>query len=565
MKFGLRSAITGLLLTGVLSLNTAQADIITGTVWNDINADILMGDSTNNTLGTNILTQSDTSQVGDLGSNTYGDPIAPGSGVETGYENVSLCVTSTTTCTTTAADGSYSLDVPVGESITVTAPLGFKFSSDDPAGDNDADQQAIAPTPPDPWTAEISAASIAADNTDVGLRPLPEIQISYLDLNGVSTDGVQGIETGTPVYNVFGNCNGGAAYDDEDPTALPLAGTTDPGDDCHKYDDLVRTNDIVTITPAITLDNAPAGGIDNVIIEMQFSPVGGADIRIESGSISGIPTSCGTGSGFSPESSVTNNPDGSIVLICNMGNIENGQLFAPISIKPTGNSPNGSNFITEIRTYAAANDALPSPELPVPEIDISAVPRFDLTKNIGSATSPPNRVAQDAGLATRTNPVTGISEPGYVFWYDMSIVVEGDGKGVAALANEFTFEEIIDPTYEALGAHIFNCNPYFYTATPSSLPENGNGGAYRPDATINSGSGHVLLMVLPMPLRLRERILLVHIIRLKDKMVMQPLHGSMPLPDQCVSGIRFLPFILLVARMIQQLQVVMLEYGMAQQ
>lgn len=189
------------LMFALLGVSTGlQAATVTGVIWNDVNGDALMGDAVSNALGVNVLTQTDTSQTGDLGSNIYGDPVVPSAGIEAGYENVELCVTGTTTCTTTAADGSYSLEVPEGASITISAPTGYKFSSDDPFADNDADQQAVDPTPPDPWTAEISAVSIAAGNTDAGLRPLPEIVAGWFDTNSVN-DGVQGIITGSPDFN----------------------------------------------------------------------------------------------------------------------------------------------------------------------------------------------------------------------------------------------------------------------------------------------------------------------------------------------------------------------------
>ena len=475
-----------LALSIALFSETVSAADISGVVWRDVNADTLKGDNANNTVGSNILKQTDTSQVGDLGSNTYGNPAVTNAGLEAGFENVTLCVTGTATCTTSAANGSYTLNVPVGESITISAPAGFKFSSDNPAGDNDADQQG-APVPPAPWTAIISPASIVSGNTDVGLRPLPVIQLSFLDLNAIPGDGVQGIETGTPSYNALGNCTTSAPY--SDPADPQLNSATEAGDDCHKYDNTVRTNDIVTFTPSLTLDNAPAGGIDNLILEMQFSPVLGAEIVIDTASASGIPTACQTGAGFSPSSQVINNPDGSIKLICNLGNIENGQLFAPISIKPTGNSPDGSSITTEMRSYAAANNAVPSPELPSPSIEISAAPRFDITKNSYSATSPRNTTGFYPNYSS-LNHITGQTELGLRVAHQISIMVDSgsDGKGISSLGNSFSFEEVIDPRYKAFGARVEDCSQSPW-ASSWDAPWDGNGALpYQDNRTIDNGS-----------------------------------------------------------------------------
>lgn len=492
----------------------ANAAIISGTVWDDINADALKGNLTNNVLGTNVLTQADSSQTGDLSNNTYGDPAVAGAGVESGLENIQVCLSGVLTvqnpasppatinvvadrCMETDSAGLYAFDLSdidpdatgTGDLVlTIYAKSGYKFSSDDPSADNDADQQVSAPVPPDLWTGAIVLNNYSAadgdvvDGTDAGLRPTPEIILGFVDLNGNPNDGEQGIETGTPDYNVFGNCSNTDPLDtlnNEDPEA---------GDDCARYDDYVRSNDLVVITPSVTLDNSPDGGVDNVILEMQFSPVDGAELQIISVSDSGLPVACLT-DGVSPASHIINNPDGSIRLICNVGNVADAQLFVPVTIRPTGNSPDGSSFITEVRSYAADNDALPSNELPVPEIDISSLPRFDLSKSNNN--SPPNRISGGREVVSRVNPLTGEQELGYVFQYDLSITADADGKGASALAGELSFKEIVDPRYAPFGAHVVNCSnsPYNWFGGRSPLPLNGGGTLpYQENATANSGN-----------------------------------------------------------------------------
>ena len=476
----LLAALVVLLPISVGSAAPARSVTVTGTVWRDLNADTYMGFDPAvgpHGLGVNILTQAKT---GNNPPDTYGDPNVPGAGLETGFPGVQVCVTGTNTCVTTDSDGKYTIEVPDFGSLTITAPDGYKFSSDDPAGDNDADQQDVPPVPPAPWTAQISWNSIQQGKTDAGLRPLPEIQISYVDINGNTNDGIQGFETGTPPFNVYGGCPN---TDYEDPNTAPPFSDTPPGDDCHHFDLTVRSNDIVTFIPSVTLDNAPDNGIDNVVIEMQFTPVDGADLEIISSSSTGIPTACGTGAGYNPQSQVIKDQNtGGIILICNVGNLKNAQIFASIGIKATGLSPHASRFTTEIRAYAAANDALPSPELPTPDINISAAPRFDLTKEGRSNESPQNGSAL-YGLIQ--DPTGDTDEMGVYAFYDTSIIADmnSEGKGITQIESPFTFKDIIDPAYAPYGGKVV-----WAMSDPWIMPHNGHGQVpYQDNMTADSG------------------------------------------------------------------------------
>ncbi len=481
VSLALLAALAVFLPLSVGSAAPARSVTVTGTVWRDLNADTYMGFDPAvgpHGLGVNILTQAKT---GNNPPDTYGDPNVPGAGLETGFPDVQVCVTGTNTCVTTDSDGKYTIEVPDFGSLTVTAPDGYKFSSDDPAGDNDADQQDVPPVPPAPWTAQISWDSIQQGKTNAGLRPLPEIQISYIDINGNSDDGVQGFETGTPPFNVYGGCPN---TDYEDPNTAPPFSDTPPGDDCHHFDLAVRSNDIVTFIPSVTLDNAPDDGVDNVIIEMQFTPVDGADLEIISSSSTGIPTACGTGAGYDPQSQVIKDQNtGGIILICNIGNLKNAQVFASIGIKATGLSPHASRFTTEIRAYAAANNALPSPELPTPDINISAAPRFDLTKEGRSDESPQNGSAL-YGLIQ--DPTGDTDEMGVYAFYDTSIIADlsSDGKGITQIVEDpFTFKDIIDPAYAPYGAKVV-----WAMSDPWIMPHNGHGQLpYQDNMTADSG------------------------------------------------------------------------------
>nr|CAA6803257.1 MAG: Unknown protein [uncultured Thiotrichaceae bacterium] len=483
-----------MLLITLTSLSLpASAATITGMIWNDINADTLVGDAAHNTPGSNVLTQADNSQRGALSANTYGDPVVPGAGVESGYEGVQLCVTGTNTCTMTAADGTYSLEVPDGSSITVNAPEGYLFSSDDPAGDNDADQQPVDPVPPNPWTAQITAASIAAGNTNAGIAPIPKIVTGWFDTNGIN-DGVQGIISGSADYNTHGNCQTTAPYEDPLDASLNMdTAFSDPGDDCHKYDTVVRTNDTVDFVPTIKLDNSPAGGIDNIILEIQFSSISGADLQIDTPLLSGLPVGCETGSSFSPPSGIIEHADGGLTLICNIGTIENGQEFRVISLKPTGSSPNGSGFKAEINAYAAANNAVPGTEQPSPELQISSIPQFDITKNAynGAAGIDGGSARNVSGLypgTSSSNHVTGITENGLRIIHQISILADGTGRGISALGDSFTFDEVIDPRYAAFGARVTACTPTITGSWTAPLDGNGAAPPYEDNRTIDNGS-----------------------------------------------------------------------------
>ena len=339
--------------------------------------------------------------------------------------------------------------------VEVTAPDNFEFVSAVPAGDSDV--LAPAPVGNDPYigTATVVLAGDSAE-IDAGLSPIPTLTVAYVDLDGDPNNGVQSVDTGKDPFDV--GCPG-------------------PGLDCAKDDDVVRSNDLVTFNLGVQATNLATGGaVDDVIVEIKLNPTGDADLGFVSSSATGLPTPC-IGNG-PPDSVITEDPvTGVVTLACNIGPLGNGLALLPISVLPSGSSPNGSSFTWDVQTYSAADQAIPSDVLPGGPIDIVSVPKFDLTKN-NDASNPFNSLVPFAALQNRVNEVTGETELGKTHSYDVSIVLPAgtDNRGIESLGDSFTFTDQVDPRYAPFGARVVNClsNPYRGTTT-SRLPGDGNG------------------------------------------------------------------------------------------
>lgn len=472
----------------------AQAGTVSGSIWNDLNADTFVGEAPGGLLGDNILTQQ--GLPNNNAPDTYGDPAVPGAGFENGLAGIQVCAIGSITlptapasvqtffgtdlCTTTDANGDYSLVLPDGAGnadlrvvFSISATAGFDFSSPTPVNDTDVTANPPPSNSSDPQTGFIDISSYdgsdIVDGLDAGLSPTPVIVMNRFDTNPVRA-GIQDFITGTPDFNVYGGCTN---TDPDDPTNNQ---DPDAGDDCAKYDDYIRSNDLLTSFVELKVDNTDADGVENVVVEYQWTPNDGASLALQGDTLEGLPTPCLTGNNgngvpYNPQSNVSVDPvTGTLKLICNAGTFVSGDaLSLPVSIKVSG--PDGASVDTEIKAYAQANDAVPSQELEGPPIEVSAAPRFDLTKNSGSATSPPNGLVVSGAVRFETNEVTGQLEPGYLVWYDISIVADpaNGGKGVAPLDGTVEFKEFIDPSMSINGAKIL-CD---FTAT--TIPPGGTG------------------------------------------------------------------------------------------
>ncbi|HRE03226.1 MAG TPA: hypothetical protein PLV68_18145, partial [Ilumatobacteraceae bacterium] len=242
-----------------------------------------------------------------------------------------------------------------------------------------------------------------------------------------------------------------------------LCPTAAAGNDCSVADDRVTSNDLTTFFYAVSasdLQGSPVQPVGEVILEVVAHPAGGAVLAWEIDSIKGVPAICLTaGEGAARPSSISTDPDGSIRLVCNLGNFNTADLHtAPISLRASGASPNGSSFTIDARAYSADNNAQLPAELAGGPIEISAAPRFNLGKR-GNTTlgDPPGRAVQYSNLVNVVNPVTGLAEPTYTVGYGVAIEATGDGRGAEALTDQFGFLELIDPSYAPWGARPRGC------------------------------------------------------------------------------------------------------------
>ncbi len=227
----------------------------------------------------------------------------------------------------------------------------------------------------------------------------------------------QGVYSGQPPFNTTGNC-------------------LNDGDDCGNDDDRVRTADRIDFAWSIVADSISGGGrIDNVILEQTIVPGTGAVIFFDS-----IPTIClappqGTG-GTNPVSTITKNPDGSETLLCNLGDMGNGeQKSFSMGVKPSATSANGSTFTTQQNVYgldaSGATIVPPASYTDPATYTISSTPAFDLYGNAQAIYD---------GYTTTRNIGNG-PEKGFVFYWTAHVGADEQlaGKGIEALQNSYSF------------------------------------------------------------------------------------------------------------------------------
>ncbi len=254
----------------------------------------------------------------------------------------------------------------------------------------------------------------ATDDIVIGaaVRPRPELGLGYFG---------PGIIDGTPDFNLDGAC--------ADPSD-----TIADGEDCGPDNGVVRTQDITQFVWSVTADNYEPGApnLSDVIFEQTIIPSGGAEMAFESIPVVCVAPPSGSG-GTNPISSIVENPDGSVTLICNLGEFtEGGQESFSTSIKAKGTSPNGSSFTTTQRVYSNGAGGEPN-AVPddVPETDsfeISASPRFDIDK---FQFRHQDIIVRDIGNGP---------EEGYRTYFSFGIGSDR-AVGIEALEQPFTFTE----------------------------------------------------------------------------------------------------------------------------
>lgn len=271
--------------------------------------------------------------------------------------------------TTSAANGTYAFtDVADGVSFYVraVAPAGFRFPNT-ASGQNDFVRagQPAAGQPERGITAAfaISGATQIAD-LDAGMQPLATIEVQPL-AQANACDSL--IVTGTPAFDAS---DGG-------------------GMDSGPSNCLVRTNDQTTQLFSVSLTGLPTGGsVSNVVLDITASSTDGARFSFTGPQASGLPTGCLT-AGVSPASSITNNPDGTVTLHCNMGTFTSAVGLVQVPVTPLGNSLNNSHFHLTANARAAGGDAASSSVVTNPDVQVTGLPRWDVAKgNFGSTAVP---------------------------------------------------------------------------------------------------------------------------------------------------------------------------------
>ena len=266
-----------------------------------------------------------------------------------------------------------------------------------------------------------------------------------------------GVETGTAIFDGFGDCAG----------ATPLAPPVPfPGNDCGAGDNIVRTNDIVSYGTSVSVSNmlgpSDDGGpehVDDVFFVQTVTP-NSPDATIE---FVALPAACRTGANldtgnpYDPQSAINPLPGGAYEIICNLGRLtgptktvfmrtqvrvssdsKNEASFTSVNeICPAGFGDNGCSVIssrpevTGVDTNDLSDDATTF---------ISARPQFDLGKDAYG----PNYIGpHKKPNATAT---TDDDEPGLLYRYYINIEADAasDGKGGQSLDTDpITFNDIV--------------------------------------------------------------------------------------------------------------------------
>lgn len=236
---------------------------------------------------------------------------------------------------------------------------------------------------------------------------------------------------------------------------------TEPGMDSGPGNAIVRSADIVSYNWTITVADE-IGSLGQTFEDAVFEQT----IELRDGAVANfatIPAACD-----SVKSKITAYPGGaeipakvdppagttSVTLSCVLGNLGGDPASARIintQVQPSASSPNGSSFDTKSRSYAVdANGtatARPDAGPAVPEIKISAAPRFDIEKTAGTG-------------SWGTQVVNGQSVHGYQQHYTIQIASTRK-VGVEAFDQPLKIEEslwanrtVAGPNGEPAGSHV---------------------------------------------------------------------------------------------------------------
>ena len=267
---------------------------------------------------------------------------------------------------------------------------------------------------------------------------------------------------------VDGTAPFGTAQEDLSGNLIPCssASATDiAGADCGENNRVVRTQDVATHLWSISVSGGaatiPPGDpvLTDVVIEQIFTPTANAELSVP------MPAACTTaaGGGTNPPSSVVLNSNGTTTLTCNLGSFAEGQarIFG-VSVKPTGNSWNGSSYTSTQRVYSVDTSGNPNATVNTfsdnRPVTISSAPAYDLIHSLSSTQAIRN-------YSVGNRDVGQGSEPG--FYAYMGIRVAATRKfGVETIVQPITINNTLNATSTSVNGpayplefHITQCTP----------------------------------------------------------------------------------------------------------
>ena len=261
-----------------------------------------------------------------------------------------------------------------------------------------------------------------------------------------------------------GPLSGTAPFGTDPTSACPASYA--PGDDCSNSDDVVRSQDVTSFLWAVSASNQVASlstPLSNVTLVQRVVPAAGASI-----SAGALPSVCVTNAG-NPVSAVTNNPDGSVTLVCNLGTWSTSGtaklLQWDLRVNP---SPNGSTFTstayatsTQVPVTTPATNpvtvpnAVPSAVVTDPFV-VSSGFKYDINKTA---------VSNSVGYAT----INGETLRGRTILFQFGISSPNKGNEPISMPLSFT-----DDIFIASGGSTLTPNPggdlehYITSCTPNS-------------------------------------------------------------------------------------------------
>ncbi|MEZ5479955.1 MAG: SdrD B-like domain-containing protein [Thiolinea sp.] len=235
-----------------------------------------------------------------------------------------------------------------------------------------------------------------------------------------------GLKDGVAPFNTSGLCN------DSSDTRLS-------GEDCGAANKVVRTQELASHTWSVTADSYAPGqsNLTDVILEQTLLPSTHAVVDFEK-----IPVPCTAagGGGLNPASSITENPDGSLSLLCNLGEFNEGeQKSVTVSVKISGESRNGASYVSKQRVYSLDSsgqaNAQEGQTADVGPILISARPAFDLVHSLSPTQS------MYGGYIGKRDVGQGLESGFYTYMYLR--MTAASRSGIESLQQPFSFRNEI--------------------------------------------------------------------------------------------------------------------------